>query len=519
MRKQLLAKSGAFVLILSLAGCSVGTLVGAPTPEPWSPPPTATIEVVAAASPTTPANEPTPETVAVERVVLPDQVSLNGWVAPVLERELAFRQDGVLRNLYAEAGIPVTAGQLLAELDLGTLREQLNRAIQVARQDEIALSQASNSANLAVRNAEIALEAAQARFDELRTPPPAQELAKAHAAVARAEAALARTRNDASALKSRAERAMKDAVAALTSIQQRYGEAVVRLEREPNDALRSQVAELTTQLRSAESAVALAQIDLDTARGNEIAAVQAAEADLLLAQATLGAMLATPDPFKLAEAERTVRLASIALEAARQQASTDPNLAKVLASSQLAVKEIENQIEARRIYAPFDGIITAVDALTSFPVQAEVPIIRIMDRSGLQVSVPGIGEAELARLSVGTEVQLRFARYPERSVTGTVQRAAVGANPLASGPSLNVAYNAPGLDLVIGDAARIEANFGTREGVLLLPARAIRRDGGTHVIVQDGTDTRRVAVGLGLVTGDRIEVLGDLGEGELVLVP
>ncbi len=254
-----------------------------------------------------------------------------------------------------EVGTQVTSGQLLAEIDLGTLEDQLRRARINAEQDRLAIEQTIAKAQIDVRSAEVALATAKDRLAELTAPASATEISEARAALQRTEAALARTRNDASAVKTRAERALADRVAELQRVQAAYGQARARLEVENTPEVQALVGQLETQLRAAESAVALAQIELDTARGNEIAAVQAAEADVELARAKLDRLLNGPDQFEVAAAQRAVQQAQIQLDAARQRTIPDPLLVKSLAASELAIKEIERQIEDRRIYAPFDG--------------------------------------------------------------------------------------------------------------------------------------------------------------------
>ncbi len=504
------------ILVTTLGGCSVGSLVGAPTPEPWAPPPTAT--AIPATEEPVSAVTPTPSelaTVAVERGDLPDVLVMSGQVAPVLEREMAFRQDGVLRTLTVEPGMPVSSGQLLAELDLGTLREELVEARTVAEQDAVAINRASESAQLNVQAATIALEAAQSNLSEIKTPPSPADIAEARAAVAQAEANLARTRNDSSAVKTRAEQVLNDALANLQNLQAQYGDVQNQLQRKPSNELRSRAAELEGQLREAESTVALARIDRDTAVGNEIAAVQGGEADVALAKANLEQLLAGPDPFAVAEAERAVRLAQVDLQEARQAARPDPEMAKRLAASQLAVKQIESQIENRRIYAPFEGMITAVDGLAGFPVQAEVPVIRLMDNSGLQVVVSGLTPEQLDRLPPETPVNLRFG---ELEVPGVVKRAAQGA-ALGGTPLLRVAYTAPDLELAIGSPAEVIADFGLRKDVLWLPVEALRRDTSSYVLLLDGDEERRAEVEIGISADGRVEIVAGLNEQDLVVLP
>lgn len=56
------------------------------------------------AAPTATATAPALRTVAVAIGAFNDRRELSGQVTPVLERDLAFRQSGILRNLYVEVG-------------------------------------------------------------------------------------------------------------------------------------------------------------------------------------------------------------------------------------------------------------------------------------------------------------------------------------------------------------------------------------------------------------------------------
>lgn len=504
-------------LLVGLSGCSISSLVGAPTPEPWTPPPTPEPTVVVV-EPTATATEPMQRTVAVALGTFEDRREFSGQVTPILERDLAFRESGILRNLYIEVGAQVTTGQLLAEIDLGTLEDRLRQAQINAEQDRRAIDQAVARAQIEVRAAEVALETAQDRLAELTTPASATEIAEARAALQRAEAALARTRNDASAVKTRAERALADRVAELQRVQAAYGQARARLEVEDTPEVRALVDRLTVELQAAESAVALAQIELDTARGNEIAAVQAAEADVALARARLDRLLNGADQFEITAARRAVEQAQIQLDAARQRATPDPLLVKSLAASELMIKEIERQIEARRIYAPFDGSITAIDALVGFPVQAEMPVIRLMDNSGLQITISAVSSTDLERISDGTPVTISFVRYPGRTFNGVIRKSTMLTNPLQA-PELHVAYNAGDLALAVGDPALVTIDFGRRENVRWLPIEAIRRDGGTHVLVPTEQGPQRVDVEIGLIVDGKAEIISGLEVGDLVILP
>lgn len=514
------------VLATALSGCGIGSLIGAPTVEPWIPPPTSTAQpeptTTVTAEPTTVTAEPTEQLATVQRGGFIRTLLLSGQVAPQLQLEMAFRENGVLRTIYVEPGMQVSSGTLLAELDLGTLNDQLHQAKVVVVQDAVTIKRAAEEGQIAVRQAEINLDEAQAALDTLKAPPLASEIITARAMLDKAQATLARTRNDASSTKSKAERAYLNAVDALARLRNEQINTEQNLQQAEDSKLRGslidRLKELESEILDAENQVAVTRIDYDTAIGNEIAAVKAAEADVNLAQLSLNRLLSGPTPQELANANLAVRRAQVQLDGARQLARSDPSLEKVLASSQLAVKQIESQIEARRIYAPINGTIISVDAMASFPVQAEIPVVRLMGDSGLEVIVSGVTGPDSVYLSAGMPASLQFTRYPDHPVSGRVSQIQAATSGTVMSV-LHIAYDAVDLALSVGEPAQVQIDLGKDNDVLWLPLDAVRRDSGDYVLVRNGEDVRQVSVLVGTITTAQVEILDGLQEGDTVILP
>src|SRR5262245_46457584 len=304
-----------------LVGCaSAPTTQTAPTPSP---------KPVAAAldKPTYP----------VQRGTVVDQLQLSGRVGAVQQQDLSFTQDGHLKTLYVTRTSVITAGQLLAELDLGDLPNQLRQAQVGLEQAQLAIERDKAKRVFDQRRAQLDLEDARAQLADLSTQSKTDDLVKARAAVQDAQATLDQTRRNTSATKTAAEIGLQQATNTLTQVQSSFSTAQQNWQHvqdtgtDPmnpttsengkskpnrlNDAQRQQYYDAFIQaqaaLRSAESAVAQAQLDYDTARQNEAPSIKQAEAGLSVAQAQLDALKDGPRAADVAAARRAIQRAEL----------------------------------------------------------------------------------------------------------------------------------------------------------------------------------------------------------------
>ncbi|HWQ12424.1 MAG TPA: HlyD family efflux transporter periplasmic adaptor subunit [Roseiflexaceae bacterium] len=503
---------------IALAGCASPS-VNAPTPAPWTPPPTATREAATAMAPTaTPPTTTTGQTFTVERGVVERTLRLNGQVVSAQEKAIWFAQDGVVQTVYVKPEETVKRGQLLADLSLGELADQLAQAQQAAKRDRQLMERSIEAQQLPVRRAEIDLEAARAALARVQAPPTAAELAKARADLQQAQANLAKTRNDASAAKNRAEQALKQAQRALADAQAEFGAASAAHERDKdNPQNQERLAKAHTALREAEDAVAEAQIAYDTALGNEVAAVQSAEANVAIAQAALDQLLAGPDKAAVAEAQRAVKLAELALEEARQKVVADPELQQRVEASEQAVKAVQEQIEARRLYAPFDGQVLGVHIAPGATVRAGETVLTLLDPTvqtdAPQLLAPATGVSGVT-ITAGMPVTISFSRYPGQSFAGSILQIPDGSLP--AGGYL-IGYEPKDLALQSGDQAVVTVTLERREDTLWLPVKAVRYDSDYFVmLLKDGVEVR-VNVTVGLMNDERVEIVAGLNEGDVVV--
>ncbi len=513
-----------------LVGCaSAPTTQTAPTPSP---------KPVAAAldKPTYP----------VQRGTVVDQLQLSGRVGAVQQQDLSFTQDGHLKTLYITRTSVITAGQLLAELDLGELPNQLRQAQVGLQQAQLARDRDVKKREFDAQRAQIDLADARAQLAALRTPPKTEDLVKAQAAVQDAQATLDETRSNSSAAKTNAEIQLQKATNSLTQVQSSFATAQQNWQHvqdtgtDPinpttsengkskpnrlNDAQRQQYYDTFIQaqaaLRSAESAVTQAQLDYDTSRQNEAPSIKQAEAALTVAQAQLDALHSGPRAADVAAANRAIQRAQLTIDEAQQ--GGDPELDKNVASAQLDVENIQSRLAAGQVLAPFDGKIASIDVRPGDSVQAYKAVISVMNESQLEVVVDYIGTEDATKIGVGQELELNFARYKGKTVKGKVERLPSKLTNTGStvnaDTSFHMSYADKSLALDVGDLVQVVLTLSRKDAALWLPPQAVRAfEGRRFVVVKDGDRQRRQDVKVGIISTDRIEIIDGLKEGDVII--
>lgn len=294
----------------------------------------------------------------------------------------------------------------------------------------------------------------------------------------------------------------------------------------PDPAILSENA--TQAVIEAEMAVIEFQAAVDTATANqttnglalELAQSRLAEAQITLnnARGELERLEVSPYPLGLEEAwlvmKNAVERAQIILD---QVNLTDADLA--------------NSIAAAQIVAPFDGKILFLGLSEGRPVEAFQRVIVVGDTTQLEVRAELSGN-DLVGLTEGMTVLVSIFNAPGVPVEGTIWQLPSFAN-VGNGSDneanlfTRIALNTPPAEsgFELNDRVRITVVLESREDVLWLPPQAVRSfEGRNFVVVQEDDSQRRIDVRLGLVTGDRVEVLlvegvENLSEGQLVIGP
>ncbi len=298
-----------------------------------------------------------------------------------------------------------------------------------------------------------------------------------------------------------------------------------------------EVDDLLNQLQQARIDLEVAQSALEKARNDREYAAKKAQIDLSIAQARLDmAKLEASNAFGLAKerADINLRIAEDNYKTAElnlQQIGDATSLKEeqVVERQKLSVTRLESLLAERQIFAPYDGVILRVTFVAGKEIAAFGPAIDIGDPSDLVIRTsPDSGMEDL--IDRETEVQFSTTANPGQIhavnyLPDFVPFASLDADKqqvfVQDWMYFSVPTDVSKDELKVGAKVNLNVVIGRRENVLLLPPAAIRNYRGLNfVIVQKGDRRQRVEITkIGLQTGERWEIEGDLQEGDLVVGP
>ncbi|MFZ0214065.1 MAG: efflux RND transporter periplasmic adaptor subunit [Candidatus Acidiferrales bacterium] len=192
-------------------------------------------------------------------------------------------------------------------------------------------------------------------------------------------------------------------------------------------------------------------------------------------------------------------------------------------SAQDNVKRLEDLQSFEKVYAPFDGVITArnidvgdlINAGSSSPGQ-EMFHISAINVLRVYVSVPQIYSAVA---KPGIQAYLTLPEFPGRKFFGTLVRT---ANAIASASRtllVEVDVNNFSRQLLPGAYAEVHIDLPGKASTYLLPITAlIFRSAGLQVAtVDDGKHAKLVTIALGRDFGTRVEVVSGITDRDVII--
>ncbi len=485
--------------------------------------PEETTLVVPTQTPT--AAPPTPDkpVYTVTQASVPDILRLPGRVTSIRNEDVFFKHDGFLAEVLVQRGDQVTAGQLLARLDPGTLPDQLDEAREDLQNIQESVSHNARQRQLDLQSAQLTLANAEDNLAALQQPPDQAAIDAAYRNIEAAEINLEDVKRSASTAKTNAELALEQAANAVRNAQDRFNvvyHATYASEEERERA----IEQAERAIADAEANLARANRAYVVAREAEVTAVRAAEQRLETAQDSLEQLLAPPDPLEVAAAERAVQQARVRLDAINLAAQNPANVQSA-EQARNRISELEQELAEYSIYAPFNGEISEVISRAGEQVPAFAPVVNVMDPAALAVSVSDYLASDLARINVDQPVTLSFARYPDQSFPGRVSRlpitpAGSGDATVQTDPNILIDFERAGNEFAFGDLAEVVVDFGERRDALWLPSQAVRSfDDQFFVVVREGDQERRVDIEVGMTHEGQIEIVSGLAAGVTVVAP
>ena len=248
--------------------------------------------------------------------------------------------------------------------------------------------------------------------------------------------------------------------------------------------------------------------------------VQQAQSDLATAQANYQLAQITADRWQKLLVKNAVS------KQESDQYSSDLNAKRAVLSAQEAnVRRLQQLQGFEKIYAPFDGVITARNTDIGDLIQAgenttpqELFHLSSVDRLRVFVPVPEIYQSDLHSVR---QVRLSTDAYPQERFTGTIARSSNAIDPLSRTLRVEVDIDNPKTLLLPGAYVFVHLPLPAASQAPTIPSNALlfRREGLRVGVVRDGR-VQLVPISIGQDYGDTVEVTAGLSpEDQVVLNP
>jgi multidrug efflux pump subunit AcrA (membrane-fusion protein) len=185
-------------------------------------------------------------------------------------------------------------------------------------------------------------------------------------------------------------------------------------------------------------------------------------------------------------------------------------------TAQVAVDQARKSLGDMSVLAPISGYVSDKVADPGEFVGTANKIATIMRTSILRLRID-VPEQAVGTIKPGQSVSLRTSAYPDRNFTGTIARVLPGLNTNSRTLTVEAEVDSAGGALKPGLFATVRIAQGQTEKVVMVPANAIRSDGGTSkvFVIKDGRAEEHI-VQLGENENDLVQVKQGLAGGEQV---
>ncbi len=263
---------------------------------------------------------------------------------------------------------------------------------------------------------------------------------------------------------------------------------------------------------------AVADVGTIVSKGEVIAEIE--DTSLRLLNGELTAQVARAEArlrFLENEKKRFAQLAESNLAAATQldQTISDRDVARGdLAVARSRLEQNKDQLDRTRVVAPFDGIVAERLMTPGERVEEGSIIVRLVNPDSLEV----IARAPLDYFNFVRTGQSLYLRTEAREAVGLVRTVvAVGDE---NTHQFELRLDLDGNSFPIGQTVRISIPTSDSREVLTVPrdALVLRPEGQSVFIVDANNEAQQVQVTVGVGQGDRIEVMGAVAPGDMVVI-
>jgi HlyD family secretion protein len=180
-----------------------------------------------------------------------------------------------------------------------------------------------------------------------------------------------------------------------------------------------------------------------------------------------------------------------------------------LEQAQLAVQTAQDNLDAAKLIAPFNGTITQSNAVPKALVTAGTQAFRIDDLSNLVIDVQVV-EVDINHVQIGQPATVTFDAIPNKTYTGKVLSTDLAGTSAQSSVDFNVRVQITNADAQVkpGMSANVTITTNKVDNALLVPSTSIFTDanGGQYVnLVQNG-GTSKVPVTVGAISDSTTQI-------------
>lgn len=212
------------------------------------------------------------------------------------------------------------------------------------------------------------------------------------------------------------------------------------------------------------------------------------------------------------------RMASLVKSDAAPQQDLD-NAVSDLAASKASLEEARARLDRTRILSPAHGVLNDLPVEEGEYVAPGTPVAEIVEIDTVKVVVD-IPEKDIAFFSVGQQAEiLADVKECEESVVGQITYISQLANPQTRSTPIEITLNNRDGLLRSGQIVRAALTRRVLDEAIMVPLLAvIPQEVGYAVYVVEDSKAERRDVQLGIIKGDRIQVLSGLDGGEMLIV-
>lgn len=220
---------------------------------------------------------------------------------------------------------------------------------------------------------------------------------------------------------------------------------------------------------------------------------------------------------RVAEHEAKIKLVEAKIVEAEARLAAVAERIKV---ARAEAEQVQTRFSYTTVEAPISGRVAKRYIYAGILVKPGMPIVDLQDLSRVRVQAR-VAEKDVPKVRVGTEAVVTFRALPNPHNRAAARVTAIfpQLDPVTRTATIEMVIPNPGELLKTDMYAVVDLVLERRPKAVTIPRLAVERDqqGQPKVFVTDGVSAMSRPVMLGIASGDRVEVLDGVKEGEMVI--